>query len=253
MVLFNHTYKDANWNIYKSNEITVIWIIQNDKQWTTINVEQGWPYTGNYQRQAISTCYLIILLFWLSSFKKIKCIYFMCMSVLLTHCLCTVYVLTAVEVRRGRWIPWTWRLWVTIWVLGIELRPLKEPQVLLIVELSLFFLLSYVFAMFSVFLRIEGAMQKCPKTCCAPFSCTYLEADLHLNFYSHIPNGLGLLQDKKAANTISIFSVGNLANSHMKKEGSTIHSVLFHISFSLKVCFKDTRASHRDLKELIIP
>lgn len=33
MVLFNHTYKDANWNMYKSNEIIVIWIIQNDKQW----------------------------------------------------------------------------------------------------------------------------------------------------------------------------------------------------------------------------
>lgn len=43
MVLFNHTYKDANWNIYKSNEITVIWIIQNDKQWTMMYMEQGWP------------------------------------------------------------------------------------------------------------------------------------------------------------------------------------------------------------------
>lgn len=105
-------------------------------QWCT------WNKVGHklviYQRQAISTCYLIILLFWLSSFKK--CIYFTCMSVLLTHCLRNVCVLTAVEVRRGRWIPWNWRLWVTIWVLGIELRPLKEPQVLLIIELSLFLL-----------------------------------------------------------------------------------------------------------------
>lgn len=46
MVLFNHTYKDANWNIYKSNEITMIGLfkmISNGQQWTTTYMKQGWP------------------------------------------------------------------------------------------------------------------------------------------------------------------------------------------------------------------
>lgn len=124
-------------------------------------------------------------------------------------CLCTVCVLSAVEVRRGRWIPWNWshgRLWVIIWVLGVELRSSERTNSALNCWV-LSCLLSYAFAMFSVFLHIEGTIQTPLKTCCAPFSCTYLGAGLRLDFYTvTYPVGLVLLQGKKAANNISIFS-----------------------------------------------
>lgn len=54
MVLFNHTYKDANWNTYKSNEIIVIWIIQNDKPWDKVGHK-----LEIYQRQYVMLSHYI--------------------------------------------------------------------------------------------------------------------------------------------------------------------------------------------------